>query len=119
MPRSVDVILRGDMVEQAKPGDRTCFTGMLIVVPDIVQLKKPGEKAQSTMDTGRLGRNEGRTFDGVAGLQQTGVKDLSYKMVFIAYQVCQADSRFGFKKVTSADEEEAENSIENMTRAET
>jgi len=53
MPRSVDVILRGDMVEQAKPGDRTCFTGMLIVVPDIVQLRKPGEKAQSTLDTSR------------------------------------------------------------------
>lgn len=85
MPRSVDVILRGDMVEQAKPGDRTCFTGMLIVVPDIVQLSKPGEKAQSTMDTGRLQRNEGKTFDGIAGLQQTGVKDLSYKMVFVAY----------------------------------
>lgn len=107
------------MVEQAKPGDRTCFTGMLIVVPDIVQLSKPGEKAQSTLDTGRLQRQEGRTFDGVAGLQQTGVKDLSYKMVFIAYQVCQADSRFGFKKITSIEEEEeADDAIEKMTRAE-
>jgi DNA replication licensing factor MCM6 len=85
MPRSIDVILRGDMVEQAKPGDRTCFTGMLIVVPDIVQLKKPGEKAQSTMDTGRLGRNEAKPFDGIGGLAATGVKDLSYKMVFMAY----------------------------------
>lgn len=37
------------------------------------------------MDTGRLQRNEGKTFDGIAGLQQTGVKDLSYKMVFVAY----------------------------------
>jgi DNA replication licensing factor MCM6 len=85
MPRSIDVILRGDMVEQAKPGDRTCFTGMLIVVPDIVQLSKPGEKAQSTIDTGKFGRNEAKPFDGIGGLQATGVKDLSYKMVFIAY----------------------------------
>jgi DNA replication licensing factor MCM6 len=54
MPRSIDVILRGDMVEQAKPGDRTCFTGMLIVVPDIVQLGRPGEKVQSAQDVGRL-----------------------------------------------------------------
>ena len=118
MPRSIDVILRGDMVEQAKPGDRTCFTGMLIVVPDIVQLRKPGEKAQSAMETGRQQRNEGRTFDGVAGLQQTGVKDLSYKMVFIAYQVCQADSRFGFRKVTSVEEEENEDAIETLTNFE-
>ena len=58
MPRSIDVILRGDMVEQAKPGDRTCFTGMLIVVPDIVQLGKPGEKVQSTQEVGKLHSNE-------------------------------------------------------------
>jgi DNA replication licensing factor MCM6 len=56
------------MVEQAKPGDRTCFTGMLIVVPDIVQLGKPGEKVQSTHEVGKLHRNEGKTFDGIAGL---------------------------------------------------
>ena len=40
-------------------------------------------------------------------------------MVFIAYQVCQADSRFGFKKITSIEEEEeADDAIEKMTRAE-
>lgn len=44
MPRSIDVILRGEIVDTAKPGDRTIFTGNLIVVPDIVQLLKPGEK---------------------------------------------------------------------------
>lgn len=36
MPRSIDVILRGEIVDTAKPGDRTIFTGNLIVVPDIV-----------------------------------------------------------------------------------
>lgn len=36
MPRSVEVILRGEIVDQAKPGDRTIFTGNLVVVPDIV-----------------------------------------------------------------------------------
>lgn len=45
MPRSIDVILRGEIVDMAKPGDRTIFTGNLVVVPDIVQLMKPGEKA--------------------------------------------------------------------------
>ena len=44
MPRSIDVILRGDTVDMAKPGDRTVFSGTLIVVPDIVQLMKPGER---------------------------------------------------------------------------
>lgn len=48
MPRSIDVILRGDIVDEAKPGDRTIFTGTLVVVPDVVQLLKVGEKQQMT-----------------------------------------------------------------------
>ena len=36
MPRVIDVVLRGEIVDQAKPGDRTIFTGTLVVVPDIV-----------------------------------------------------------------------------------
>lgn len=36
MPRSIDVILRGDIVDNAKPGDKAIFTGKLVVVPDIV-----------------------------------------------------------------------------------
>jgi DNA replication licensing factor MCM6 len=36
MPRSIDVILRGEIVDMAKPGDRTIFTGNLVVVPDVV-----------------------------------------------------------------------------------
>ena len=44
MPRSMDVILRNEIVDTAKPGDRCIFTGTLVVVPDIVSLLKPGEK---------------------------------------------------------------------------
>lgn len=44
MPRSIDVIMRGDIVDSAKPGDKSIFSGTLVVVPDIVQLMKPGEK---------------------------------------------------------------------------
>ena len=47
MPRSIDVILRGEIVDLPKPGDKACFTGKLVVVPDIVQLLKPGEKYTS------------------------------------------------------------------------
>ena len=59
MPRSIDVILRGDTVDEAKPGDKTIFTGTLVVVPDIVQLMKPGEKHQSTnIDNNKMQRQE-------------------------------------------------------------
>ena len=36
MPRSIDIILRGEIVDSAKPGDRSIFSGNLVVVPDVV-----------------------------------------------------------------------------------
>lgn len=97
MPRSIDVILRGETVDLAKPGDKAIFTGKLVVVPDVVQLLKPGEKYTSqNVDTTNMKRNDGRTLDTVTGLRKIGVKDLSYKLVFIACSVHAGDSRFGF-----------------------
>ncbi len=119
MPRSIDVILRGGIVDQAKPGDRTIFTGNLVVVPDIVQLLKPGEKPQqSAMNTAKMKRNDQKPMDGVTGLKRLGVKDLSYKLVFIANSVHAADSRFGFSNVQATDDEDNENQIGNFTLAE-
>jgi DNA replicative helicase MCM subunit Mcm2 (Cdc46/Mcm family) len=42
MPRTLEVILRHEVVEKAKAGDKLIFTGTLIVVPDISQMKLPG-----------------------------------------------------------------------------
>jgi len=47
MPRSIDVVLRGETVDLSKPGDRSIFTGALVAVPDIVQLMKPGQQSMS------------------------------------------------------------------------
>jgi DNA replication licensing factor MCM6 len=98
MPRSIDVIMRGDIVDKAKPGDKAIFTGTLVVVPDIVQLMKPGERVQSSkMDFSKMQRSEAKPMDGVGGLKETGIRDLSYKLVFIASAVHTSDSRFGFQ----------------------
>lgn len=106
MPRSVEVILRGEIVDQAKPGDRTIFTGNLVVVPDVVQLMKVGEKTQaSSYNTAKMKRNDQRTMDGVTGLKRLGVKDLTYKLVFIANSVHAADTRFGFTNSNLEDED--------------
>jgi hypothetical protein len=59
----------------------------------------------------KLKRNEARTMDGVAGLKKLGVKDLSYKLVFIANSVHAADSRFGFSNVTSVEDEEKQDAL--------
>jgi hypothetical protein len=61
---------------------------------------KPGEKPQqSSANTGRMMRNDARNMDGVTGMKSIGVKDLCYKLVFIANSVHAADSRFGFSNV--------------------
>lgn len=49
----------------------------------------------------KMGRSELKPMDGVGGLKETGVRDLSYKMVFIASYVATADSRYGFKADTN------------------
>jgi DNA replication licensing factor MCM6 len=118
MPRSIDVILRGEIVDLAKPGDKAIFTGKLVVVPDIVQLLKPGEKYTSqNMDTTNMKRNDARTLDGVAGLRKIGVKDLSYKLVFIACSVHAGDSRFGFTQHQNSYQNEDRNDdvLKNFT----
>ena len=98
MPRSIDVILRGEIVDLSKPGDKAIFTGILVEVPDIVQLLKPGEKSQSqAIDTKNMKRNgDVKALDGVTGLKKIGKKDLSFKIVFITSSVYSADSRFRF-----------------------
>jgi DNA replication licensing factor MCM6 len=58
------------------------------------------------MNLAKMKRNDARTMDGVTGLKRLGVKDLSYKLVFIANSVHSADSRFGYQNVTADDEDE-------------
>ena len=122
MPRSIDIILRGDIVDTAKPGDRSIFTGTLVVVPDIIQLLKPGQKAEaSKMDMAKMARSDQKPMDGVGGLKETGIRDLTYKMVFIASYVATADSRFGFNNQQNqqGDEEDQEEvKLNQLSRAE-
>lgn len=46
MPRSMDVILRHEVVDEAKPGDKVVITGTLIAVPDVGQMNKVNQSNQ-------------------------------------------------------------------------
>jgi len=81
MPRTMDVILRGEMVDRAKAGERCIFTGTLIVVPDVSQLGLPGVRPQAVRDSGDVGGG------GVTGLKSLGVRDLTYRLAFLACMV--------------------------------
>lgn len=99
MPRSLDVILRSEIVERAKAGDKSIFTGSFIVVPDVSQLGLPGVNAEMMRQNaggGRGGEAGGIAAQGVTGLKALGVRDLLYKTAFLGCMVQQADGRVSF-----------------------
>ncbi|XP_010051800.2 DNA replication licensing factor MCM6 isoform X2 [Eucalyptus grandis] len=92
LPRSMDVILRHDIVEQARAGDTVIFTGTVVVIPDILALASPGERAECRKEASQ--RNPSSVGkEGVRGLRALGVRDLSYRLAFIANSVQIMDGR--------------------------
>lgn len=85
MPRTMDVILRGEMVDRVKAGERCIFTGALIVVPDVSQLGLPGVRPEATRDNAFRSSEVGG--GGVTGLKSLGVRDLTYRLAFLACMV--------------------------------
>ena len=87
MPRTMDVILRGEIVDRAKAGEKCVFTGALIVVPDVSQLGLPGVRPEATRDNRNAPRGGDAGGSGVTGLKALGVRDLTYRMAFLACMV--------------------------------
>ncbi|XP_020536006.1 DNA replication licensing factor MCM6 isoform X2 [Jatropha curcas] len=92
LPRSLDVILRHDIVEQARAGDTVIFTGTVVVIPDISALASPGERAECRREAPQR-KNSTVGQEGVRGLRALGVRDLSYRLAFIANSVQVSDGR--------------------------
>ncbi len=85
MPRSLKVIMRHEhMVEHANPGDKCTFVGTLIVVPDVGQIGR-----QRGADGGGVRGQDTRTEfqSGVEGLKALGVRELTYRLAFLASSV--------------------------------
>ena len=96
MPRSVDVVLRHEVVEQIKAGDRALFTGTLIVVPDVSQMNVPGVNAKAVRGGGGGAPAQegsgGFKMDGIRGMKDLGAaRDLTYRLCFLASHVQPAD----------------------------
>ncbi|KAH0898995.1 LOW QUALITY PROTEIN: hypothetical protein HID58_048563 [Brassica napus] len=90
LPRSLDVILRHEIVEQARAGDTVIFTGAVIVLPDISAMASPGERAKCRRDSSQQ-KSSTAGHEGFKGLKALGVRDLSYRLSFIANSVQIAD----------------------------
>lgn len=114
MPRSVDIILRHEVVEMAKAGDKCAFTGTLMVCPDVAQLS--ASRGRVELQT-RGAQREGHSQEGITGLKNLGVRDLTYKMIFLGSTVSPLDSRLG--AINVRDETATTESVVNeLTQAE-
>ena len=117
MPRSMDIILRNEMVDRAKPGDKCTFTGSLVVVPDIAQLRGTGANPEMTRETAA---RSNAAQEGVTGLKDLGVRELNYKLCFLSCAVHLADkdgwSHFRDEDDEGASEELDPESIAQITK---
>ncbi|KAL8045713.1 hypothetical protein ABFX02_08G132400 [Erythranthe guttata] len=107
LPRSLDVILRHDIVEQARAGDTVIFTGTVVVLPDILALASTGERAECRRESSSKNAMSGQ--EGVKGLRALGVRDLNYRLAFIAnsVQVCDGRRDSDIRNRRDADEDDS------------
>jgi len=111
MPRTIEVILRNETVERAKPGDKCIFVGTLCVVPEVPSPSAPGGRVQAVQSGSA--RASGGVPSGVTGLKNLGVKELNYRMCFLASSVQTFGSRFSLH---GADDEDS--IVDEFTEAE-
>ncbi|CAH0389438.1 unnamed protein product [Bemisia tabaci] len=90
IPRCVEIILRAETVESVQAGDRYDFTGTPIVVPDVGALSMPGARAEPA-SRHKMGDSN---IEGIRGLKSLGVRELNYRMAFLACSVMPTNTRF-------------------------
>ena len=113
MPRSMDIILRHEMVDQVKPGDKCVFTGCLVVIPDVAQLLN----AKEVVGVSARGPNKQQNFagEGVSGIKQLGVREMTYRLAFLACNAKPAHAQHGKINIR---EDEDQDAVSNLTDAE-
>jgi DNA replication licensing factor MCM6 len=73
MPRSLDVILKADIVETVRPGDKKLFVGALIVVPNMLYT------------SGSIGKFKKKgNIKGWSGFGILGVQELTHRLTFLS-----------------------------------
>ncbi|CAK7266192.1 MCM DNA helicase complex subunit mcm6 [Sporothrix epigloea] len=119
MPRTMDVILRGEMVDRAKAGEKCIFNGMLMVVPDVSQLGLPGVRPTAIRDDRNTSRAAGNDAggSGISGLKALGVRDLTYRMAFLACMVLPDTTSLGSSSVPNGFDSSGADIVAALTQA--
>ncbi|OUS42720.1 mini-chromosome maintenance protein MCM6 [Ostreococcus tauri] len=111
LPRSMDVILRHEIVEEARAGDKAIFTGTLLVVPEVAPKNMAGDRTE--LQSSVKGRS-----DGVSGLRQFGCRELFYRMVFVAQSVVNTADPGGGGDVDIRGDDEEKKVVETLSSQE-
>jgi len=108
LPRTMDVILRNHAVEQARAGDKMVFNGCLIVVPDVSAISAPGERV--------VMQNKGPTNgdNAVRGLKSLGVREMTYKLCYLASSTQRVDLQTGLVNIRGDEEETPDGVLDAM-----
>lgn len=115
LPRMMDVIVRNEVVEVAKAGDKMCFTGCLVVVPDVSVMSAPGERVQLKQGGGSNNQN---AAEGFTGLKSLGVRELTYRLMFICCAVQPADQRRGMVNIRPDEDITSEECLQEFSEGE-
>ncbi|KPI83914.1 putative DNA replication licensing factor [Leptomonas seymouri] len=113
MPRTMEVIVRSDAVEVAKPGDRVLAVGCAIVIPEVAKLFNLANRreVQRQMTGGQRAQQDAQAdMEGATGLRALGVRDLSYRMCFLATTI--TDGSGDDRKMTHAVKEATDGASE-------
>eukprot|EP01059_Diplonema_ambulator_P008746 TRINITY_DN18473_c0_g1_i1.p1 TRINITY_DN18473_c0_g1~~TRINITY_DN18473_c0_g1_i1.p1 ORF type:complete len:851 (+),score=91.27 TRINITY_DN18473_c0_g1_i1:60-2555(+) len=88
MPRTMDVVLRGDAVESVKPGDQYNFVGYLIVLPEVGKMLGQTERKeiQRQMQRGE-GNQQREDVAPTVGMKSLGTREMIYKLAFLVCTV--------------------------------
>ena len=106
LPRSMDVLVRDEMVEQVKAGDKIVATGCLAVMPDSGGLARAGEATVSSR-TGQDGMAQG-----VTGTKQAGSREMTYRLLFMGSSIERSDDVGGDAALREDEEDEALRALE-------
>ncbi|EFA74963.1 MCM family protein [Heterostelium album PN500] len=94
MPRSLDIVLRGDAVESARAGDKVVFYGTPMVIPDVSRMNigQNSTLIKGIPNTTNDSASKSEDFGGVSGIKDLGVREMSYKVCFLANCVRSIDA---------------------------
>eukprot|EP01065_Artemidia_motanka_P028517 TRINITY_DN3390_c0_g3_i1.p1 TRINITY_DN3390_c0_g3~~TRINITY_DN3390_c0_g3_i1.p1 ORF type:complete len:898 (+),score=158.57 TRINITY_DN3390_c0_g3_i1:70-2694(+) len=88
MPRTMDVIVRNEVCEAAKPGDKALFTGCLIVIPEVSKMMNVQDRREiQAQSNERSGQAERESAEAAVGMRMLGQREMTYKYAFLASAV--------------------------------